>query len=140
MYYINRFGQGQRETVSEAATKKVAKHDCWQFAISDPSARHWVSTRPCKGWAEPKPPKPAWFVEITDTFGGEANYCWVRRFKVRAVSERGAMRVVQNNWGGNWRANVAGRFDQVGACVCAFVMVFDEDSHSKIHLENLTGE
>lgn len=22
-------------------------------------------------------------VEVTDTFGGEANYCWVRRYKVR---------------------------------------------------------
>ena len=29
-------------------------------------------------------------IEVTDTFGGEANYCWVKRFKVTAKSELGA--------------------------------------------------
>jgi hypothetical protein len=33
--------------------------------------------------------------EVTDTFGGEANYCWVRRGTVRARSLRGAIRVIK---------------------------------------------
>lgn len=30
-------------------------------------------------------------VEITDTFGGEANYCWVRNYTVTSSSIRGAV-------------------------------------------------
>ena len=33
--------------------------------------------------------------EVTDTFGGEANYCWVRRGTVRARSLRGAIRAIK---------------------------------------------
>jgi len=35
--------------------------------------------------------KQSFFVEITDTFGGEANYSWVKRFIVRASTFRGAI-------------------------------------------------
>ena len=28
--------------------------------------------------------KNHYYIEMTDTFGGEANYCWVNRFIVRA--------------------------------------------------------
>lgn len=38
--------------------------------------------------------KNRYFIEMTDTFGGEANYCWVNRFIVSASSHRGAMRKV----------------------------------------------
>lgn len=38
--------------------------------------------------------KNHYFIEMTDTFGGEANYCWVNRFIVSASSPRGAMRRV----------------------------------------------
>lgn len=34
--------------------------------------------------------KNTYFVEVTDTFGGEANYCWVRRYKVSASSKLGS--------------------------------------------------
>lgn len=64
-------------------------------------------------------------VEITDTYGGEANYCWVRRFTVKASSFRGAMQVISRKQGGHWRlegnyGDIA-RYNQKGACVCAFV-------------------
>ena len=35
-----------------------------------------------------------YFVELTDTFGGEANYCWAKRYKVAASSFNGAIRKV----------------------------------------------
>lgn len=43
-----------------------------------------------------KQPLHTWFIEVTDTFGGETNYSWIRRYAVKASSERGAMRVVGN--------------------------------------------
>ena len=38
--------------------------------------------------------KKLFFVEMTDTFGGEANYGWVNRFMVTAASSLGAIRKV----------------------------------------------
>lgn len=38
-------------------------------------------------------------VEYTDTFGGEANYCWVTRLKVEAVSPLAAVRRVKRELG-----------------------------------------
>lgn len=38
--------------------------------------------------------KNHYFIEMTDTFGGDANYCWVNRFIVSASTPRGAMRRV----------------------------------------------
>lgn len=43
--------------------------------------------------------KTIYYVEVTDTFGGEANYIWVRRFKVHANTMRGAMRKVASTMG-----------------------------------------
>ena len=40
-------------------------------------------------------------IEVTDTYGGEANYCWVHRFKVRASSTMGAIRKVGREMGLN---------------------------------------
>ena len=35
-------------------------------------------------------------IEVTDTFGGEANYCWVKRGTTRAQSRRGIIRAVKD--------------------------------------------
>ena len=42
----------------------------------------------------PKTTEQYYFIEHTDMYQGEANYCWVNRFIVSASSERGAMRKV----------------------------------------------
>lgn len=72
-----------------------------------------------------KPEKPSFFVEITDTFGGEANYGWVIRYHVRAKTPRGAMRKIAQKVGGGWRLQFddgdCARFDARHLCVCAFV-------------------
>jgi len=34
-------------------------------------------------------------IEITDTFAGEANYCWVKRGATRAKTRRGIIRAVK---------------------------------------------
>lgn len=64
-------------------------------------------------------------IEVTDTYGGEANYCWVRRFTIKAKSFRGAINALARQYGGQWRIDYTtgdiARYNQRGACVCAFV-------------------
>jgi len=71
-----------------------------------------------------------WSVEITDTFGGEANYSWVRRYELVATTPRGAMRRLSNQYGGSWSFDYSTgdltRYNQNGACVCAFVQLADQ--------------
>jgi len=59
-------------------------------------------------------------VEITDTFGGEANYSWVRRYLVRAKSQAGAVQKMARTYGSGWRTD-GYRWLMQGACICMFV-------------------
>ena len=74
--------------------------------------------------------KPYTFhIEITDTFGGEANYCWKREYRVKASSPRGAITQIAKAQGAGWN-KTHGDFDQTrydidGACICAFVSYVD---------------
>ena len=38
-------------------------------------------------------------IEITDTFGGEANYSWIRRYEIAANTMRGAMQKLAKQYG-----------------------------------------
>ena len=85
--------------------------------------------------------KNHYFIEMTDTFGGDANYCWVNRFIISASSERGAMRKVARETGFNVRNVGCDRWDAVGACVCYFVERIDaadiqqyRDNYSRIEV------
>lgn len=49
------------------------------------------------------------FAEVTDTFGGEANYCWVRRYKIKANTERGAINKLAKHEGLSFRNYGCGR-------------------------------
>lgn len=64
-------------------------------------------------------------VEVTDTFGGEANYSWVRRYTYKANSERGAILKFAREHGAGWSfaydCGDSARYDLAGACVCCFV-------------------
>lgn len=68
---------------------------------------------------------PKFRIEVTDTFGGEANYSWVCRFECTARSERGAVQWLARNYGKGWTlAYDCGdqrRYNLRGACVCAFI-------------------
>jgi len=56
--------------------------------------------------------KNQYFIEMTDTFSGEANYCWVNRFIVSASTPRGAMRRVTARTG-DLAPIVGARFHQL---------------------------
>jgi hypothetical protein len=70
-----------------------------------------------------------WNVEFTDTFGGEANYCFVRRFSVMASTMRGAARVAARHLGYSGRIasnGQCGRWDVRGAALCFFIDWHDD--------------
>ena len=71
--------------------------------------------------------KNRYFVEMTDTFSGEANYCWVNRFIVSASSPRGAMRKVCARTGDRVRDVGCERWDSRTDCVCYFVEWIDDE-------------
>lgn len=71
-------------------------------------------------------------IEVTDTFGGEANYCWVRRGTTRAKSRRGKIEAAKRlaGWEGWCRVKVTGDYgdmmeirsvDTSGVCQVAFI-------------------
>lgn len=69
--------------------------------------------------------KDLYLAEVTDTFGGELNYSWVRRYRIRARSILGAVRKLHNAEGLNFR-KIWGDCDQAtyqakGACIAASI-------------------
>jgi len=64
-------------------------------------------------------------IEVTDTFGGEANYSWVKRYEFHAISPLGAMQMLAREQGAGWTKDYdtgdVARYNLKGACICAFV-------------------
>ena len=77
-----------------------------------------------------KKPKVFWDVEVTDTFGGEANYSWVTRHKITASSARGALVKLNRDSGFGFRINWGDRYDSRSGLTCAFITEWDDDIHS----------
>jgi uncharacterized protein YcaQ len=69
-------------------------------------------------------------LEVTDTFGGEANYCWVKRGATKAKSRRGVVKAIKDlaGWTGWCRVRVTDYGDMIevrpaqssGVCQVAF--------------------
>lgn len=79
--------------------------------------------------------KQFFYVEITDTYGGEANYSWATRHKVRATTPRGAMRRIGAESGLSWHKTMdfddMQRWDSRSGATCAFVSSWDETEHGE---------
>ena len=79
--------------------------------------------------------KTLFYIEITDTFGGDANYSWVTRHAIYAKSERGAIWKLSRNSGMNWHCvsdygDSGKRYDSKSGATCAFVEWFDTERFS----------
>lgn len=83
-----------------------------------------------------------YFIEITDTFGGEANYSWVTRHKVRASSVRGAAWRISRDSGMSWRKAYdmgdMARYDSASGATCLFVSQWDDEQHGQLSNVNLS--
>ncbi len=69
-----------------------------------------------------------YFVEMTDTFGGEANYSWCNRFLVKANTARGAISKVTRETGIPGRYEYGHEIDSIRYnCpkynICYFLMI-----------------
>lgn len=72
------------------------------------------------------------FAEITDTFGGEANYSWVTRHKIKAASIRGALIRLNRDSGLGFRSVGCDRFDSRSGATCAFITPWDDAEHGQL--------
>ncbi len=92
-------------------------------------------------------PGPFWFVELTDTYGGEANYSWVTRVKVQAKTLKHAVRRFSKDEGFTGRVVFDYAIpDELGtvrylvrdAALCFFVSHWSDEYHSEYcHLREL---
>ena len=64
-------------------------------------------------------------IEVTDTFGGEANYSWVTRHTVTAKSRLGAVQKFSRVSGIQWRKvsdyGDTARYDSKSGATCFFI-------------------
>ena len=79
------------------------------------------------------------FIEMTDTFDDEANYCWVKRFTVDAKSFKGAVQKFASHVGNGWKINFDSgdmkRYDN--GVVCIFIEEYDFDKHSQNNAQSI---
>lgn len=85
----------------------------------------------------------AFFVEITDTFGGEANYSWVTRLKVFAKSRLGAVQKVSRETAMAWHKTDEGgdfaRYDSKSGATCFFISDWEQDYHGQHSIKETIG-
>lgn len=79
--------------------------------------------------------KTLYFIEVTDTFGGEANYSWVTRHVIKAKSLRGAVNALSRRSGISWHSVGCDRYDSKSGATCAFIEEFDPEFHDKYRFD-----
>jgi len=72
------------------------------------------------------------YVEVTDTFNGEANYSWLLRYKVHAGTHRGAVRKVSEASGfrfrKGWEQADLARYNGLRTAVCLFISPYTDEA------------
>lgn len=79
--------------------------------------------------------KTLYFIEVTDTFGGEANYSWATRHVIKAKSLRGAVNALSRRSGISWHSVGCNRYDSKSGATCAFIEEFDPEFHSDFRFD-----
>lgn len=82
-----------------------------------------------------------YFIEVTDTYGEDANYSWVKRYKVSASSALGAIRKVSAETGLNfrkeWDTGDLVRYDATKCAVCAFLSPYEDQTKHYSYVKSL---
>ena len=68
-----------------------------------------------------------YYFELTDTFGGELNYCHLYRFAINAKSIRGALIKLSKHTGLHFRKNGL-YYKAKKACLAAYEIEYEIDS------------
>jgi hypothetical protein len=75
------------------------------------------------------------YIEVTDTLGGEANYSWVTRHIVRGASIRGALQRFSRMSGMHWHGVGSGRYDSASGATCLFIDEFDGEVRGSLNTD-----
>jgi hypothetical protein len=65
------------------------------------------------------------YIEVTDVYGGEANFSWVTRFIIRGKSLRGAVNRFSRMSNISWHSVGNGRYDSKTGATCFFIEEYD---------------
>ena len=76
--------------------------------------------------ATSKKQKERFYFHLTDTFGGETNYCWIRRYWVDAYSLHGALCIISRELGYNFTLVYDDLYHAKGACIA---LLLEDYSH-----------
>lgn len=80
--------------------------------------------------------KDIFFIEVTDTFGGDANYSWANRYLVHAVSANGAIKKLARHSGAGWKKEYStgdfARYNLANAAICCFVEWVDAERAAEL--------
>lgn len=77
--------------------------------------------------------KNLYYIEVTDTFSGEANYSWVTRHIIKGTSLRGAVSRFSRLSGINWRFDGIKYVSKSGA-TCFFIEEYNAEYHADYSL------
>ena len=83
----------------------------------------------------PRKPQALFFIEVTDVFGGEANYSWVTRHVITATTQRGAVNKFSRLSGMEWRNAGHDRYDSKSGATCFFIDEYNEESHKDLRYD-----
>jgi hypothetical protein len=70
--------------------------------------------------------KNQYFLELTDTFGAELNYCHLNRFIIEAKSELGAIQKLARHTGWKWEFN-GSYYKAKKACLGSYFLDYEVD-------------
>lgn len=83
----------------------------------------------------------AYYVEVTDTYGGELNYCWVNRYRINANSIPHCLSKLARYTGRNYRTtfgdDMLSFFKAKNACIGGTVEMFNTEYHSSYNVTEI---
>jgi hypothetical protein len=129
-----------KRTAKSSVTSWKETHGlAWENAFS--MAAQWLKTELFKMKPAKLKKEQFFFAEITDTFGGDANYSWVTRHKIKANTARGAICKLSKESGLSWRKNYdtgdTVRYDSKSGATCVFISEWDETEHAEYRLNEI---
>ena len=85
-----------------------------------------------------KKQKERFYFHLTDTFGGETNYCWIKRYYVDAYSLHGALCIISRETGYNFSLYCTDIYHAKGACIALLLEDWETiDYYSKCNVKGL---
>ncbi len=94
-----------------------------------------------------KKQKERYYFHLTDTFGGETNYSWIRRYFADANSLHGALCIISRETGYNFTLVYDGLYHAKGACIALLLEDWETIDYLKDcqietfnDYKNVTGE